>query len=131
MGNSLATFFLTIMIIYFAVILLIIIAFWKIYTKAGQPGWASIIPIYNIYIFGKIVGMKNWWLMIVPFIGLIFSIIAILDLTKSFGKSSGFAAGMIFLPFIFFPILAFGDAFYIGPKGQNKFSNDINAIGNN
>ncbi len=93
---------------------LMIVAMWKIFTKAGQPGWASIIPIYNIYIWCKIVGRPGWWvlLMFIPLVNFIIAIILCIDLAKSFGKDAGFGIGIILLGFIFLPILAFGDAQY-------------------
>jgi hypothetical protein len=93
-------------------------------VKAGQPGWAAIIPIYNIWILLKVIGRPGWWLALfliglVPFIGTIFvfvlSIIIDLDLAKSFAKSTGFAVGLILLSFIFIPILGFGPSSYVGP----------------
>jgi hypothetical protein len=97
--------------------ILMIAACWKIFTKAGQPGWASIIPIYNWYILCKIVGRPGWWviLLLIPFINFIIGIILCIDLAKSFGKGVGFGIGLILLGVIFFPILGFGSAQYQGP----------------
>lgn len=96
-----------------------IAAQWKIYTKAGKPGWACIIPIYNILVLLEIVGKPWWWLllMLIPLVNFVFFIWMYNLLSKSFGKSEGFTVGMILLPFIFFPILGFGDAVYQGPAG--------------
>jgi hypothetical protein len=98
--------------------LLLIVAMWKVFTKAGQPGWASIIPIYNIYIWCKIVGRPWWWilLMLIPFVNFIICIILCIDLAKSFGKGVGFGIGLALLGIIFFPILGFGSAQYQGPS---------------
>ena len=98
----------------------IIVANWKIYEKAGQPGWASIIPIYNMYILLKIVGKPTWWLilMIIPVVNIVFIIWAINMLSKSFGKDEGFTVGLLLLGFVFYPILGFGDAQYKGPYGD-------------
>src|SRR5215217_9310438 len=97
--------------------LLLIVAMWKVFTKAGQPGWASIIPIYNLYIWCKIVGRPGWWilLMLIPLVNFIIMIILCIDLAKSFGKGAGFGLGLAFLGFIFLPILGFGSAQYRGP----------------
>jgi hypothetical protein len=97
--------------------LFLIVAMWKVFTKAGQPGWASIIPIYNIYIWCKIVGRPWWWiiLMLIPFVNFIICIILCIDLAKSFGKGVGFGIGLALLGIIFFPILGFGSAQYQGP----------------
>jgi hypothetical protein len=97
--------------------LLIIVAMWKVFTKAGQPGWASIIPIYNLYIWCKIVGRPWWWilLMLIPFVNFIILIILCIDTAKSFGKGVGFGIGLALLGVIFWPILGFGSAQYQGP----------------
>lgn len=104
-------------IFWLAFMILMIAACWKIFTKAGQPGWASIIPIYNWYILCKIVGRPGWWviLLLIPFVNFIIGIILCIDLAKSFGKGVGFGIGLILLGVIFFPILGFGSAQYQGP----------------
>ena len=104
-------------IFWLAFTILMIAACWKIFTKAGQPGWAAIIPIYNWYIFCKIVGRPGWWviLLLIPFVNFIIGIILCIDLAKSFGKGVGFGIGLILLGIIFFPILGFGSAQYQGP----------------
>lgn len=104
-------------IIYVIVIALFIIAYWRIFTKAGQPGWASIIPIYNTIVWLRIVGRPLWWfiLLFVPIVNFIILIIMIHDLSKSFGHGVGFTLGLIFLSPIFILILAFGGSTYRGP----------------
>jgi Family of unknown function (DUF5684) len=92
-----------------------IVALWKIFSKAGQPGWAAIIPIYNLFVWCKIVGRPAWWLLLWLICFPIFHIILSIDLAKSFGKGVGFGIGLIFLPFIFAVILGFGSAQYQGP----------------
>ena len=101
-------------IIYLAVIIFQFVAMWKVLEKAGQPGWAIIIPIYNIYILLKVAGRPGWWLllMLIPLANIIVSILMYLDIAGKFGKGTGFAIGLFFLPIIFFPILAFGQAQY-------------------
>ena len=108
-------------IIMLAFLIFFIASFWKIFSKAGEPGWACLIPIYNTIVLLKIVGRPWWWLllMLIPIVGLIIVIIVYIDLAKSFGKGGGFAAGLILLGFIFFPILGFGDATYNGPAAGN------------
>ncbi|MFD8498665.1 DUF5684 domain-containing protein [Amycolatopsis sp. NPDC059657] len=98
---------------------------WKVFAKAGQPGWAVLIPFYNTYIMLKIAGRPGWWLVlyIVPFVNLVIAIIVMLDVAKSFGKDTVFAIfGLILFPFVGMPMLAFGSAQYIGPGGipQNQ-----------
>lgn len=99
-----------------AFIVLMVASFWKIFTKAGQPGWAAIIPIVNLYFLCKVAGRPGWWLilMLIPFVNFIILIILDIDVAKRFGKGVGFGIGLVFLPFIFFPILAFGSAQYMG-----------------
>jgi hypothetical protein len=108
-----------IIIIYVAVIALLLASNWAIFTKAGKPGWASIIPIYGIIVLLEIIGKPWWWflLMLIPFVNIIFLIWSINLLSKSFGKSEGFTVGLILLSIVFLPILAFGDAGYKGPVG--------------
>jgi hypothetical protein len=110
------------MIIGLLVALLMIVAMWKVFTKAGQPGWASIIPIFNLYIWCKIVGRPWWWilLMLIPFVNFIIGIILCIDLAKSFGKGVGFGIGLFLLGIIFLPILGFGSAQYQGPAAASK-----------
>jgi Family of unknown function (DUF5684) len=98
------------------VMLLMLAAMWKMFTKAGQPGWAILIPIYNLYVMCKIAGRPGWWLllMLIPFVNFIVAIILYVDIAKNFGNGAGFAIGMLFLPFVFFPILGFGSAQYQG-----------------
>lgn len=98
----------------------IIAAMWKVFEKAGQPGWAAIIPIYNIYIMTKIGGKPGYWtlLCLIPLVNLVFMIWLYNMVSKSFGKDEGFTAGLIFLSFIFWPILGFGAAKYLGPFGD-------------
>jgi hypothetical protein len=105
-------------IIYLAFVILIIVSMWKVFTKAGEPGWAAIVPIYNAIVFLKIAGKPGWWfiLLIIPIVGLVVMILALVSFAERFGKGAGFVIGLLLLPFIFFPILAFGDAQYLGPK---------------
>ncbi len=94
--------------------LFMLICQWKIFEKAGKPGWAAIIPIYNVIVMFQIAGKPEWWilLLIVPVANVIISIITVVALAEKFGQGTGFAVGMIFLPIIFYPILAFGDSKY-------------------
>ncbi|MEA2239163.1 MAG: hypothetical protein QOC81_3887 [Thermoanaerobaculia bacterium] len=101
-------------ICYLVVILLIIISLWKIFVKAGKPGWAAIVPIYNLIVLIEICCKPLWWfiLLLIPFVNIIVLIILYVELAKRFGKGVGFAIGLLILPFIFFPVLAFSDAKY-------------------
>ena len=105
------------------IFIIVVIGFWKVFTKADEPGWAAIIPIYNYYMVLKIVGRPWWWLllMLIPIVNLIVSIIVAIDLAKSFGKDALYG---IFLLWMFsvigFLILGFGDAEYQGPAAAQK-----------
>ena len=100
------------------VIIFLIASIWKVFTKAGQPGWASIIPIYNIIVMLQIVGRPWWWilLLLIPIVNLVIFIIISIDMAKSFGKGAGFGIGLFLLGIIFYPILGFGNATYQGPS---------------
>ena len=93
---------------------------WKIFSKAGQPGWAAYVPVYNLLVLLEIVGKPWWWLllMLIPVVNIVLLIIVLNNLSRSFGKGAGFTVGMIFLGFIFMPILAFGSAKYVGSGVQ-------------
>ena len=99
-----------------AIIAVIIVSLWKVFTKAGQPGWACLIPFYNLFILVKIAGREWWWFLLcfIPVVGIVIAFILALDIAKKFGKGAGFGVGLFFLGFIFYPILAFGDAQYEG-----------------
>jgi Family of unknown function (DUF5684) len=96
---------------------LIIAGMWKLFTKAGKPGWAAIVPIYNIIVLLEVIGRPTWWvvLYLIPFVNIVILFIVWIDLAKSFGKDVAYALGLIFLPFIFLPMLGFGKATYVGP----------------
>ncbi|MFN0275619.1 MAG: DUF5684 domain-containing protein [Chitinophagales bacterium] len=102
-------------IIYIAVIVIVIAGMWKAFEKAGKPGWAVIIPIYNIIVMLQIAKRPLWWifLLIIPLVNIIILFIMSIDIAKNFGKEAGFGVGLALLGFIFWPILGFGDAQYI------------------
>ena len=93
-----------------------IIAMWKIFTKAGEPGWAAIIPFYNVYTLFKITWGNGWkfLLLLIPIANIVIMIITEVKLAKAFGKSNGFAVGLVLLSTIFMLILAFGSSEYKG-----------------
>ena len=107
----------TFWIIWGAVMVFYLASMWKIYTKAGQPGWAAIIPIYNVVVLHQMVGKPVWWvvLYLVPIVNIVIAIIVTHALSLSFGKGVGFTLGLIFLGIIFYPVLAWSDAQYLGP----------------
>jgi hypothetical protein len=100
-----------------AFMVVVFVAMWKVFTKAGQPGWALLIPIYNGYVLLKIVGRPGWWLLLflIPLVNFIIAIVVNFDLARSFGKGAGFALGLTFLSPIFYIILGLGAAEYEGP----------------
>lgn len=116
-GNGGDFAFLIVIVIYLAVIILSLAGMWATFAKAGKPGWACIIPIYNVIVMLEIAGKPLWWILLffIPFVNIVIAIMVVIDLAKTFGKSAGFGLGLGFLPFIFYPILGFGDAEYHGP----------------
>ena len=103
-----------VLIIYLGIIVVMFASMWKLFAKAGKPGWASLVPIYNLIVILDIAGKPAWWLVLflIPFVNFIAGVIVAISLAAKFGKSTGFAIGMILLPFVFYPLLAFGDASY-------------------
>ncbi|MCR5430221.1 MAG: DUF5684 domain-containing protein [Eubacterium sp.] len=112
-SSGVATAYLVIAII---ICILTIIAMWKIFDKAGEKGWKSIIPIYNTYIFFKITWGNGWFflLMLIPFVNIVIYIITLWKLAKVFDKGVGFFIGLLLLETIFTLILGFGSAEYVG-----------------
>jgi len=109
-----------IFIIFFTINVMMIryVALWFVFKKAGENGWASIIPVYNILIAIKIAG-KPWWyilLLLIPIVNIIIGIMILHGISKSFGRGGWFTVGLIFLRVIFLAILGFGAAQYIGTK---------------
>ncbi len=104
-------------IIYLALFILTIVSMWKVFEKAGQPGWASIVPIYNLYIMCKMVNKPGWWvvLLFIPIANIVFGIMLLHAISLAFGKGVGFTVGLVLLSIVFFPILAFSDATYTKP----------------
>lgn len=112
-SSSSATFFFITSIIAFA-------GLWKMFEKAGKPGWAAIIPIYNIIIILEIIGKPMIWLLwlIIPCVNIVFFVWMFNLLVKSFGKSEGYTVGVLILPYVFYPIIGFGDSRYLGPSAK-------------
>ncbi len=104
-------------IIYLAIIVLLLVSYWKIFQKAGEAGWKSIVPLYNSYTMTKLVFSSGWFflLALVPIANIVFAVMMCIRLAKAFGKGGGYAVGLIFLPFVFYPILAFNSScVYLG-----------------
>lgn len=116
-SDGLGSFGATFWIVWCAVIVFEIAAMWKVFTKAGQPGWAAIIPIYNVIVLLQIAGKPIWWILLclIPLVNIVVAIMMWHAISTNFGKGVGFTLGLIFLGFIFIPILAWSDAQYLGP----------------
>ena len=105
--------------IYLILIVFVIFTMWKVYAKAGKPGWACIIPIYNIVVLMQIVGRSGWFVLLffIPLVNIIVSAIVAIDLAKAFGKSSTFGiVGLWLFSIVGYAMLAFGNATYIGQQ---------------
>lgn len=112
----------TLLLIWAAIVVVAVAAHWRIFQKAGRSGWTSLIPIYSLYVLAKIVGKRGWYLLwfLVPIANLVAAIKLTHYLSKSFGKDVGFTLGLLFLPIVFYPILAFGGAKYLGPYADRE-----------
>ena len=106
-------------LIFLGLLLVTLAAVWKIFTKAGEPGWAVIVPFYNLAVMMKVSGKPWWWflLLLIPVVGIVIAILQCVGLAKNFGKGTGFAIGLILLSPIFILILGFGSAQFQGTKG--------------
>ncbi len=103
-------------LIWLAVMVLVIAGMWKTFVKAGKPGWACLIPIYNVIVLLEIAGKELWWIILffIPVVNFVILILVSIAVAEKFGKGAGFGLGLAFLPMIFFPVLGFGDAQYQG-----------------
>ncbi len=122
-----AAMLIILFLFYIGVIVVLLASQWKIFSKAGKPGWACLIPIYSTIVLLEIIKKPVWWIFmfLIPLVNIYFLIVAMNELSKSFGKSTGFTVGLLLLPFIFYPILGFGSAEY----QWNKID-EIKEIGN-
>jgi hypothetical protein len=102
--------------------LVVWLAYWPVYTKAGRAGWEAIVPIYNLYVLCKIAGRPGWWavLLFIPLINVFIYILVLYDLSDSFGHGVGYALGLLLLPFVFALIIGLGSSEYRGPAAQMK-----------
>jgi hypothetical protein len=111
-------------LVYLVALGIVIASYWVIFTKAGEPGWAAIVPVYNLIVLCKICDKPTWWgiVMVVSAVlccspvTLVFQILLMIELAKRFGKETGFAIGLILISPVFLPMLAFGSAKYIPPE---------------
>ena len=119
-GEGSGIFGTIMLLIYLAVIIATVVAVWRIYKKANRPGWAAIVPFYNMYTLYDIVwgsGIK-FLLLLIPIYNIILTIQTNLRLAKSFGKSTGFGIGLILIPPVFLMMLGFGKAEFVGVDGK-------------
>jgi hypothetical protein len=118
LGSSNAGVAVVVGVVVLAIAVLEIWGMWRIFTKGGRPGWAALVPIFNVYTLCKVVGRPGWWtvLFFIPIVWWIVPLVVYWDLCKSFAKGWGFWAGLVFLPFVFIPVLGLGDARYEGPS---------------
>jgi hypothetical protein len=121
-GGGGGIFGLLFMVIWLALAVAVIAGFWKTFTKAGEPGWACLVPIYNVIVLLKIAGKPAWWvvLFLIPLVNFIISIMVSIAVAENFGKGTGFGIGLALLPFVFYPVLGFGDAVYQGAGGGGR-----------
>jgi hypothetical protein len=122
-----AAMLIILFLFYIGVIVVLLASQWKIFSKAGKPGWACLIPIYSTIVLLEIIKKPVWWIFmfLIPLVNIYFLIVAMNELSKSFGKSTGFTVGLLLLPIIFYPILGFGSAEY-----QWNKVDEIKEIGN-
>jgi Family of unknown function (DUF5684) len=108
--------------VYLAVFILYIVAGWRIFAKAGEPGWGVFVPIYNLYLICKISGRPEWWLILffIPLVNVAIGLIIAMDVARAFSKGPGFGIGLWLLGFIFVPILGFGSAQYTPPHTLSR-----------
>jgi len=108
-------------LVFWALLIVVLIGMWKMFVKAGQPGWACIVPIYNVYVLCKIAGRPGWWVLLyfIPIVSLVIAIIVCIDIAKAFGQGAAFGFFLNFLlGGIGFLILGFGNYQYLGPQTQ-------------
>ncbi|HAN98402.1 MAG TPA: signal peptidase I [Planctomycetaceae bacterium] len=104
---------------YLLIIVLVIAGMWKVFVKAGKPGWAAIVPIYNMYVLTEISGKEILWFILtfIPCVNLVALVMICISLAERFGKGAGYGIGLALLSPIFFPMLGFSDARYTPGKG--------------
>ncbi|MBY0476752.1 MAG: hypothetical protein K2Q24_03835 [Chitinophagaceae bacterium] len=129
MNENLASIQIIFLLVFILIIALpSIIGMWKTFQKAGRQGWEAIVPVYNYMVMAELAGKPSWWgvLCIIPYAGIIFQVWIKNLLCKKFNKDVGYTLGLVFLPFIFWPILGFGSAVY---EDRNPIEHEIDLIG--
>ncbi len=109
-----------VMLVWLAICVTVIAGLWRVFTKAGEPGWGVLVPIYNFYLMCKIAQRPGWWLilMFIPIVNIAVAVVLSIDIARHFGKGAGFGVGLAFLGFVFYPILGFGSAEYGSGHGE-------------
>ncbi|HTL71981.1 MAG TPA: DUF5684 domain-containing protein [bacterium] len=104
--------------VYLTIVVAVIAGFWKVFAKAGQPGWAAIVPIYNLIVLLQVAGKPLWWfiLFLIPIVNLVAAILVGIAVARNFGKGEAFGIGLGLLGFVFYPILGYSDAQYQGAQ---------------
>jgi uncharacterized membrane protein YhaH (DUF805 family) len=115
------------LVVYVGIIVLTLAGYWRMLSKAGRPGWAVIVPIYGAVQLLQLSGRSGWWVlaMMVPFLNLFTAIRLAFELARVFGRGIGFGFGLLFLPFIFAPVLGFGDAEYVGRRTRDEVRSPV------
>ncbi len=105
-------------ILVIAVCVAMIAGMWKVFVKAGQPGWGCLVPIYNLILLLGMAGKPTWWivLFLIPLVSLVAAVLVSIEIAKKFGQGTGYGLGLAFLPMLFYPMLGFGSAQYQGAK---------------
>ncbi len=108
-------------IVYILIVLLTAAGLWRMFEKAGKPGWAAIIPFYNLWVMMEIIGRPNVHMLwcLCPIANIVFALIWYIELSQSFGRSAGWGVLAFFFPFVAWPIIGFGEDKYIGPQRMN------------
>ena len=101
-------------LVFLLVFVIVAAGMWKVFEKAGEPGWAALVPIYNLLVLVKIAGKETWWvvLLLLPCVNFVAAVMICIEVARKFGKDTLYGVGLAFLPFIFFPMLGFGAAQY-------------------
>jgi uncharacterized protein DUF5684 len=101
-------------LVFLLVFVIVVAGMWKVFEKAGEPGWAALVPIYNLLVLVKIAGKETWWvvLLLLPCVNFVAAVMICIEVARKFGKDTLYGVGLAFLPFIFFPMLGFGAAQY-------------------
>lgn len=109
--GALAIIALIVMSVVYVIMVISLLGTYRLYKKAEQPGWAVMVPIYGTICLLRAGKKPEWWILLffIPFVNIIFAVMAVHAISKAFGKDGGFTVGLIFLPFIFFPLLGFGE----------------------